>query len=120
MRPLGGDTVTLVIPDTVVDTRDNSTHYDFTTPTLVAVAGCNVQPFLIAEKLQEEITVERDFARTTWRVWAPAIPEVLALQPHDRIQFQGDEYEVFGFVGSWRKLSGATHHAQFIIELRQG
>lgn len=120
MRDLGNDTITLKVPTEVLNTRDNSTYIDHDNTTLVVVPKCNVQPFLIAEKLQEEVTVERDYARTTWRVWAPSTPEVLALQKHDRVEFEGVEYEVYGFLGSWRRLTGANHHTQFIMELRSG
>lgn len=120
VRPLGSDTITLLIPDESIDIDGNATIIDFDSPTRIDVPRCNVQPFLLAEKLQEEITVERDFARTTWRVWAPAIPAVRALQPHDRVEYDGVEYEVFGFEGTWKRLNGALHHCQFIIELRSG
>lgn len=120
VRALGNDTITLVKPTIIVDPVDNTEVISFDTTTEIVVRRCMIEPFLLSEKLQEEITGERDFVRSTWRVWAPATADVLALSHHDRIIHQGQEYEVFGHLGVWRDFAGRNHHVQFIIELREG
>lgn len=121
IRPLGGDTITILKPTTAVDSRDNTTYLTFSPPSAsIAVSGCMVEPFLLSEKLQFEDTRERDYARTTWRVWAPATADVLSIDRHDRLIYDGQEYEIFGYVGVWKYLSGNTRHVQFIIQLRLG
>lgn len=117
-RDLGNETITLLVATETIDPIGNATILDYTTQ--VVVRKCFVEPFLIAEKLQEEITVERDFARSTWRVWAPPKAEVRNLQPHDRVLWDDREYEVFGFEGTWKRFNGQLHHCQFIIQLRAG
>lgn len=119
-RKLGNITVTIVKPQTITDSRDNTTVLSFATPTLINVPGCMFEPFLIATKLQQEVTGERDYSRSTWRLWAPGTADILALKPHDRIRVDGIEYEVFGHEGTWYNLNGTVHHAQFIVEIREG
>lgn len=119
-RPLGNDTIYIQTPTLVVDDADNTTYYDFEDPTEVEVPFCSVQPFKPSDKLQFEITAERDYARATWRVYAPPTAEVMALEPHDRIRFDGRVYEVYGEVGLWRRLNGVRHHVQIILQTREG
>lgn len=119
-RPLGNETITILKPVETVDTVDNTTYFSWTTPTEVEVSGCSFQPFLPSDKLQYEETRDRDFSRSTWRVYAPYTADVLAIQPHDRIRHLGQVYEVFGHTGSWRHLSGVGHHVQIIVQLREG
>ena len=118
--PLGHDTITVLKPTITTDTVDNAQMIDFDSPTEVVVAGCSVQPFLPADKLQYENTSERDFARATWVVYAPHNAVTLAIAPRDRISFLGRVYEVYGEVGAWRRRSGQPHHVQIILMTREG
>lgn len=121
MRALGSETITILKPTVTTDSRDNTEILSFSPPAAsIEVKGCNVQPFLISAVLQQEVTGERDYARATWRVWAPAEDEVLELDPHDRILFKGLEYELFGFPYPWSHLNGAVRHVQFVMQIRQG
>ena len=120
MVPLGNDTITLLKPTATTDTRDNTLYWSFTSPTEVVVNGCSVQPFLPSDKLQFEVTIDRDYSRSTWRVYAPPTTDVMAVKAHDRISFAGDEYEVFGNPGTWRNRHGVLHHVQIIIQVRLG
>lgn len=119
-RPLGNITVTVVTPTQTVNTRDNTTEIGFASPTLTSVTGCMMEPFLMADKLQFEVTGERDYSKSTWRIWAPGVAVILALRPHDRIRILGVEYEVFGHEGTWYNFDGSIHHCQFIVQVREG
>lgn len=119
-RPLGNDTITILKPTFVTDTVDNTGYWDFSNPTEITVENCSVQPFLPSDKLQFEITSERDYSRATWRLYAPSTSDTRNIDPHDRISFEGVEYEVFGRVGTWRRFSGANHHVQIILQRRTG
>lgn len=120
VRPLGSDTITILKPDIQTDTTDNTLYFDWSSPTEIEVEGCSFQPFLPSDKLQFEDSGDRDFARSTWRIYAPYTLPVLAISKHDRIRFQDQEYEVFGLTGSWRRFNGAGHHVQIIVQLREG
>lgn len=119
-RPLGRDTITILKPTITIDPVDNTELIDFTTPTEIVVPFCFVQPFLPADKLQFEITSDRDYSRATWVAFAPSTPDTREIEPHDRIEFDGDTYEVFGKVGAWRRFNGSNHHVQIILQTREG
>lgn len=120
MVKLGSDVVTIVKPTLSVDSVDNTDILSFDTPTLIVIKNCNVQPFLISAQLQIENTNERDYARTTWRLYMPINTDTLNIQPHDRIRLLGDEYEIYGIGGAWRTFSGSRHHIQYVIQQRRG
>lgn len=117
-RRLGNDTIYIQRATTNTDTVDNTQYYTFGDE--IEVKYCSVQPFLPSDKLQYEVTAERDYARSTWRVYAPPTDDILALRPRDRVRFETRVYEVFGEVGAWRDRSGTRHHAQIILQTREG
>lgn len=120
-RSLGRDTVTLITPAVQTDPVDNTTWYDYgVAATRTDIKNCSVQPFLLAEKLQFEITAERTFARSTLRVFAPSTALTRNIQPNDRVIFDGLTYEVFGHVGRWSNIGSQPDHVAFIIMLREG
>lgn len=119
-RPLGNDTITLLQPELDTDSVDGGTVFDWDNATETEIDGCSVQPFLPADKLQFEITSDRDYARATWVVFAPSNSTTRGIRPHDRILFLEREYEVFGEIGAWRRLDGSTHHVQIILQTREG
>ncbi len=119
-RPLGSDVITILKPVSVTDVVDNSRQLTWVSPTELEVRQCSVQPFLPSDKLQFEITSERDYARATWVVFAPSTAVTRALKPHDRIKFEDRVYEVYGEVGSWRRFNGSPHHVQIILQTREG
>lgn len=120
MKPLGSDTITIVKPTISIDPMGNATIIDFSSPTEIVVKKCAFEPFLLAEKLQFEDVRDRDFARSTWRVWMPPTADTLAILPRDRIRFDGQEYELFGHIGIWKDFKGKTEHVQFVVQLRTG
>lgn len=115
-RPLGNDTITLLVPTETVDTRDNTRYYTYTPG--ATVYNCSFQPFLMTEKFQEEFTTERESSRTFFRVFAPATPEVLAVTEKYQILFDGVVYEVHAVAGRWRHPSGTLNHVAFLCKLR--
>lgn len=117
-RPLGKDTIYIQRSTRTTDTVDN-TQYD-TFSAEIEVKFCSVQPFLPADKLQFEITAEREYARATWVVFAPSTADTRALRPRDRVRFGSRVYEVYGEVGSWRRMNGMNHHVQIILQTREG
>lgn len=86
-------------PHTVTRKRGTSTgppynELDFTDPDSLPIEGCSVQP----GAPQEEILRDRDAVTTLWTVWAPGDPDVTE---HDRVQWQGADYEVDGTISRW-------------------
>lgn len=121
MTAVGNHTIYVRKPTIVIDPVDNTTIEHFNPPSSVtAVKGCDVQPFLLAEKLQHEITSERLYSRSTKRVYAPSSVVTLGIRPEDEIEFKGQVFEVFGHVGGWDDLNGLPDHVSFIIMLREG
>lgn len=117
-RPLGPDTITIRVPVITVDTRDNTSYYDYVDG--ATIAHCSFQPFLMTEKFQEEFTVERQTTRTFYRVFVPVLPETLEITETYRIIFDGVEYQVHAVPGSWRHFSGKRNHIAFLVNLRIG
>lgn len=114
---LGSDDIIIKRAPLVTDTRDNTQYRDWANATETPVKNCNVQPFLLTDKLKVERNMDREFVDDTWRVWAPPGTDVLYT---DRVEFRGIEYEVRGLSGEWRDLEGHTHHVNFMIRRREG
>ncbi len=117
MRPLGSDTFTIIRAPLIQDPREGALYRDWDNAEETEVSEANVQPFMMAEKLNFEENRDREYARTSVRVYAP--PGTL-VEPTDRIRFDGDEYDVFGHAGPWRRFSGQERYVQFIARRREG
>lgn len=117
-RPLGKDTIVILVPTVTVDTRDNTEYLVYTDG--ATVGDCSLQPFLMTEKFQEEYTTERESTRTFFRVFVPVLPETSAMDETYRIRFDGDVYEVHAIPGEWRSLGGRADHIAFLIKRRVG
>lgn len=116
-RPLGVETLTIVRAVLAVSARDNSEYRDWANATETVITQCAVQPFVLSEKLVEEVNAEREFIKQAWRVWAPAGTDVLYT---DRAIWRGEEYEVLGITGIWNHVYGPEHHRSFMIRARVG
>ncbi len=117
MIQIGNQTIVIVKPALITDTRDNSRILSYTTgATLLTVTGCSVQP----KDVQEELTTDRDFSRSYLYVWAPHTSDTTDIQPHDHIRYLDAEYEVYGQVMPWVDLQGLTNHVKFLMMLREG
>lgn len=119
MRPaLGRQSIILVKPAVIVDSRDNTQNLSYAEgeAEFITVNSCSVQP---VDK-QEEISAERDFSLGSFSVWAPYSDVTTGIEAHDHVQYLGVEYEVFGQVMPWIDLQGNPHHVKFVIISREG
>lgn len=115
---LGNDTIVIRTYPLVTDSVDNTKYRDYTaTPIETTVKFCNVQPFLLTDKLKIERSIDREYSEDTWRVWAPVGTVV---EHTDRVLFRGVEYEVRGLTGEWRDFEARDHHVNFMIRKRIG
>lgn len=117
MTRLGSETFEILRAPLVVDPVDGSSYRDWNNPVHITVVDANIQPFMMAEKLNFEETRDREFARTALRFYCPPGTRVEAT---DRIFYNGETYEVFGHDGVWHRFSGAEHHVQFIGQRKEG
>lgn len=117
MRPLGSDTFTIVRAPLLTDPIDDSEYRDWNNATRTVVNDASVQPFPMAEKLNFEDNRDREFSRTAVRFFAPPGTRV---ESTDRIEFDGDTYDVFGQGGPWRRFGGQERYVQFIGRMREG
>lgn len=117
MRPLGRETVTIIRAPLVTSSRDNSESRDWANATETDIHNCNVQSFIMSEKLEAEFTRERESIRELIKVWAPAGADV---QYTDRFRWRGNEYEVHGRIGVWDHIMGPENHRDFLGRRRLG
>ncbi len=118
MAAVGNETVTLKRAPLVKDPRSGSLTRDWANPQSFILTGCSVQPFPLAEKLNVEIMDNREFSRSSVRVYAPA--ESVSPEPTDRFVYRGREYELFGFTSELVDLEGKLDHIAFIGRIREG
>lgn len=116
-RSLGKDEFIIRRAPLVVNPRDNTEYRDWDNATDTLVVNAQVQPFLLSEKLNYEITKEREFARQGQRFFAPAGTDV---EYTDRIIYREEEYEVFGVNAVWTNFRGQVDHVAFIARIREG
>lgn len=115
---IGNETVTLKVAPLAHDARSGEFYRDWANATLFELSGCSVQPFPLAEKLNYEVMDNREFARSSVRVYAP--PGSQVPEPNDRFDYRGREYEVFGFTSELVDLEGQLDHIAFIGRIREG
>lgn len=84
---------------------------DWENATETEVKFCNIQPFIMSEKLQVEDNRDREFSRTGFRIWAPVNTDVLHT---DRIKFDDHVHESLGQAGVWTTLTGKYHHVDIL------
>lgn len=104
----GPDTITIRRAALVLDSRDNSLYRDWANATLIEVDNCMVEPYKMAEKLNSESDVDREYAATSIRVFAP--PDTVVYYT-DRLLvsafgYEGIEFNVLGIPGAWHDLKG--------------
>lgn len=118
MATVGSDTITLLRAPLVKDARSGSMVRDWANPLEFVIAGCSVQAFPLAEKLNVEVLDNREFARSSVRVYAP--PDSELPEPTDRFTYRGREYELFGFAAEWIDLEGNLDHIAYVGRIREG
>lgn len=114
----GNATITLKRAPLVRDDRSGQFIRDWANAELFVIPGCSVQAFPLAEKLNVEILDNREFARSSVRVYAPADSEVP--EPTDRFEYRGREYELFGFAAEWLDLEEELDHIAYVGRIREG
>lgn len=118
MAAVGKATITLLRAPLVKDTRSGQFLRDWENPVEFVIAGCSVQAFPLAEKLNVEIMDSREFARSSVRVYAP--PESEVPEPTDRFLYRGRTYEIFGFAAEWLDLEERLDHIAYVGRIREG
>lgn len=113
----GSATVTILRAALVKDPRSGEFIRDWANATQIPIAGCSVQPFAIAQRLNVEYLNDREFAKGFLRVYAPADADVTK---DDHALWRGEEFEIFGFPTPWDDLESVPHHVAFILERRSG
>lgn len=116
-RPLGNESIFVIRAPLVRNERTNSDYRDWDNATETEVKFCNVQPFPLAEKLNEEVSISREYARSSIRIYAPAGTDI---RHTDRIRYRGNDHDVFGFAGDWQDFSGTPHHVAVVARRREG
>jgi len=116
---LGTDSIIILNAELITNPRDNSLYRDWENATSVTVPHCNVQAFPLAEKLQFEFNLDREFTRSGFRVYAPANTAVFRTS---RVRWRDEEYDVHGEPGPWHALNPPSRldHVAFIIRLIAG
>lgn len=104
---LGPHTITVVRAGTKPADYGTGTVLDWDAATGAVVEGCSVQP-----APADEFTIDRDTFTTRWVAYAPSDADITAL---DRIEWNGDTYEVDGDVLRWE--FGALSH--IVVNLRR-
>lgn len=117
MTRLGAETFDILRAPLLIDPVDGSQYRDWLNPVHIPVVDANVQPFMMAEKLNLEEDRDREFSQTALRFYCPPGTRVEAT---DKILYNGVTYEVFGHGGVWHRFSGAEHHVQFIGRRKEG
>jgi hypothetical protein len=89
---LGAHTITVRRAVSAEDAYGNAER-NWATATSVTVTGCSMQPVT-----GQEQTVGQDTIVSRWQLFAPDGTDLLAT---DRVEFNGDAYEVDGEVQRW-------------------
>lgn len=116
--PLGAETLTILEAPFATSPRDGSKFRDWDNAIEHELTGCNVQAFIMSEKLSAGSDSDREFLKTAWRVWAPIgdyVPKYT-----DRAVWQGTTYELLSDGHVWRERLGPPHHIDFLLRLRAG
>lgn len=118
-KPLGYETIIRVRAELEPNSYDGTSfERNWDNATYTNISGCNVQSFILSEKLLREVSADREFDEYVLRVWAPKGTDI---QYTDRVVIDSLEYEVLAWAGQWKRLSnGAEHHVDFMCRRRNG
>jgi len=90
---LGSHTITVVSPGEKAADYGTGTEPDWENATRTDVEGCSVQP-----APSDEFTIDRNTFISRWQVYAPSSIDV---SPDDRVEWNGNTYDVDGDVLRW-------------------
>lgn len=117
MYPLGNDTFTVLRAPLVTDPRTGSQKRDWANAQQIVVTNAKVNPFQLAEKLNFEINAEREYARTGLKFFYPPQHQILHT---DRIEYNGQLFDVFGHPQIWTDFEGRPDHGELVAQLKEG
>ncbi|MGW6541228.1 hypothetical protein ACWGDD_36095 [Streptomyces sp. NPDC055011] len=114
----GNATIVLKRAPLVKDARSGQFIRDWANAERFTIPGCSVQAFPLAEKLNYEVNDNREFARSSIRVYASA--DSVVPEPTDRVEYRGREYELFGYAAEWLDLEENLDHIAYVCRIRGG
>lgn len=122
MKLYGPDTITIIRATLVLDSRDNSYYRDWPNATQTTYGNCMVEPYRMAEKLNSEDNVDREFAATSIRVFCQPGTDVLYT---DRLTvssfgYEGITFNVLGLPGAWHDLQNKRVYRGIIARANLG
>ncbi len=122
MKLYGPDTITIIRATLVLDSRDNSYYRDWANATSTVYGNCMVEPYRMAEKLNAEDNVDREFAATSIRVFCQPDTDVLYT---DRLTvssygYEGITFSVLGLPGAWHDLQNKRVYKGIIARANLG
>jgi head-tail adaptor len=101
-------TVTVLRAGTTADRYGNAA-LDWSDPEEHTVAGCVIQPAAGPESL----SLGADTVEHRWTLDAPDGADITAL---DRVSYNGELFELDGYVQRWESPTGALAHAQALLK----
>lgn len=123
-RIFGPDVIYIIRAPLTLDSRDNSYYRDWANSTETEYNNCLVEPYRMAEKLNAEDLVDREFMQSAIRVFAPPDVDVLytdrlrVFSPND--DYAGIEFQVLGLPGRWHDFDGKRVYKGIIAQVRLG
>lgn len=117
-RSIGTETIIRLRAPLVISERDNTTEYrDWDNAVETEFNNVMVQPFKMAEKLNFEDEVGREFVRTAFRFIMLGEQDFLY---SDHILWNGYELLIFGHPQKWRRFNGELKYSGFIARIQEG
>lgn len=122
MKLYGPDVIVIIRAPLVLDSRDNSYYRDWPNATRTEYGNCMVEPYRMAEKLNSETDVDREFASTSIRVFAQPDCDVVYT---DRLTvssfgYEGIEFSVLGLPGAWHDFQNKRVYKGIIARANLG
>jgi len=115
---IGSDSFIRLRAPMVTSQRDGVSEYrDWDNATQLVVPNVMVQPFKMAEKLNFEVSFNREFVRTAYRFLLEGDFDIL---PTDKVIWSGSTMEVFGHKQTWKRFNGYIFYTGFIARISDG
>ena len=118
MIRIGSDSFIRVRAPIAISERDGISEYrDWDNATETVFTDVMVQPFKMAEKLNFEISFDREYIRTALRFLMNGDQDIL---PTDRVLWKDYQLEVFGHPQRWYRFNGQIRYTGFIGRIQEG
>lgn len=112
-------TITVLRPTLIVERGDEVPDWSLP-PAQHLIAGCRLQPMSADEVLFSGAGgggTARNAVVSRWRLLLPADAD---LHEHDRVRYEGNDYEVDGLVQHWPSPTGALAHGEAVLRRVEG